>query len=129
MKTVTWHYAGLLHAGSHNLRERRGGGSLKALAGRYRPVEVRVTLGTASTSGPVSIDLQDDGTSLFSNFPGLPEGEVDGGADIFTAPPTTDPDGSNVAELELQDPRLELQVLAAGNGAQALTVELDLEEI
>ena len=130
MKTLTWHYAGIVQAGDHDLRLRRGGGSEKLIVGRWVPKEVRVSLGAASVKGAVSIDLEDDGVSLFNGvFPGVPVGDKEGTLDVFRSPVTDDPDGSNVAFYTIEDGSvLTLEVLKAGNGAHALTVELDLEE-
>src|SRR3990167_515427 len=117
MKTFTWHYAGIVQAGSHDLRLRRGGGSEKLVVGRWVPKEVRVSLGAASSKGAVSIDLEDDGVSLFSDvFPGVPVGDKEGTLDVFRDPVTDDPDGSNVAFYTIEDGSvLTLEVLKAGN--------------
>lgn len=118
--TLTWYYAGLVQAGAHDLRQRRGGAVVHTLDADYHPVAVRVSLGSPSVSKPVIVDIKDDGVSIFRDNPGLPrdvlENEFDGG--IF-------------AEVDLvrlsEGSLITLDIDQTGVGAQALKVELDLE--
>ena len=119
MKTLTWHYGGLVHAGAHDVRDRRGGGAAFRVSAGYYPVEVRLMLDGASKNGPVVVDVKDDGVSLFTASP-----QLDAGATYRTSKTFIETGRVKVEK----DSVLTMDVTSAGSSATALTVELDLEE-
>ena len=119
-KTYTWHYGGLVQAGSHDLKSRRGGAARFRVNRRYKPVEVRLSLGSAPEDTQLIIDINDDGESIFDVRPSLVKGQDYRRWTTFKiATPTRIEDGSF----------LTLDIDETAGGAAALTVELDLEEV
>ena len=120
MKTITWHYGGLVQAGSHDLKTRRGGAARFRVNKRYKPVEVRLSLASAPKADSLIIDINDDGVSLFDVRPSLVNGQDYRRWTTFSETgPTRIEDGSFLT--------LDIDETAAG--AAALTVELDLVEV
>jgi hypothetical protein len=119
MRTLVWHYGGLVHAGTHDLRQRRGGATAYRLPERSYPLEVRASLGVAPNGGDVVFDINDDGVSIFDAKP-----QVDRG--------TTSKVHENFKDLGRaymeKGSVLTLDIDSTAAAASALTVELDIEE-
>ena len=129
MKTLVWHYAGILQAGAHDLRQRRGGARGYILDRDYEPVEIRLYLDNASSVGEVVVDINDDDVSIFK--------DVRSSIESYTANPQVDRGTRSKVQKHFYDlgkPKLAkgsvitLDVDQTAPGARSLTVELDLED-
>lgn len=122
MRTLTFHYGGLIHAGAHDVRQRRGGAISFKLERDYKPIAHRVSLSqpVVGRGEAVIVDINDDGVSILAARPAL-------------GPDQTFVSGSSYAAVGLQrlvkGSVMTLDIDQTGPGASALTVELDLEEI
>lgn len=121
MRTVTWHFGGLLHSGSHDLRDRRGGGAAFRLSQDYYPAEVRLYVDRVPLGSAVVVDINDDGVSIFDNRP-----QVDKDTNYKRHRTFKDLGREKIDK----DSVLTMDVDQVGSSypGSGLTVELDLEE-
>lgn len=122
MKTVVWHYGGLLHAGSHDVRDRRGGGTAFRLSAEYYPVEVRLYVDRVPLGSAVVVDINDDGTSLFSYRP-----QVDQDTNYKRQTVFNEAGRAKIAKNSVLT--MDVDQVGSRYGGSGLTVELDLEEV
>lgn len=129
MRTLIWHYAGIVQAGAHDLRQRRGGARGYILDRDYEPVEVRLYLDQVSEVGEVVVDINDDDVSIFK--------DTRSSVESYTANPQLDRGAHSKVQTHFYDlgkPKLSkgsvitLDVDRTAPGARSLTVELDLQE-
>ena len=114
-RVLTWHLEGVLT----ETGVKESNTSVEFVADvNYKPVLVRVLLKTAPTSGTLTIDINDDGTSIFDTAPSLHgiSSVMEWGG--FASDPIID-----------EDSVITLDIDTIPVGAADLTVHLELDEL
>ena len=119
VKTLTWFVGGSLDKANEGLAG-AGLGKQYRVDGNYRPVALRLYMGTAPRSD-VLLDVRDDGATLFDTSPQMDALGIYKEYDVFKA----------VYPTIAKNSYLTLALTSAGTkgSGRDLTVELDLEPV
>lgn len=120
-RTLSWYVGGFLQATPHDGAERFGAGLKHVLDAHYNPVRLRLRAGGAPKFGSVVLDINDDGTSIFTGGkPQLDQNTLSKDHDVF----------SPLGQVRMEkDSVMSLSITSIASEAKDLTVELDMEEI